>query len=94
MRYPGHGQLSIVLSFCLAVVCSGLFTPASATIIESTVHVHLRVVNPCAMSVISTAVLPRVDVHCRLPVAFQVQIHQDGVTTASNSHYQRVVINY
>lgn len=94
MRYPGNTQLVMVLSFCFVIAGAGLFTPASAAIIEAAVNVHLRVVNRCAMSLSSSALNPRVDVHCSRPVAYEIKIHQQPPSSVSEANYGRVVISY
>ena len=94
MRYPGNVQLVIVLSFFLATAGAGLFTPASAAIIEAAVNVHLRIVKRCAMSVVSSTANPQVDVRCSRPVAYQVRIHQQQPSSVSESDYGRVVVSY
>ena len=94
MRYPGNTLLVMVLSFCFVIAGAGLFTPVSAAVIEAAVNVHLRVVNRCAMSVASSTLNPRVDVHCNRPVAYEVRIHQQTPSSVSRADYGRVVISY
>lgn len=94
MRNPCSNRLLTGGRLFLAVVLAGLVFPVSAALADAGMNVRLQVVNRCAMSVVSSADSPQVNVQCPRTVTYLVRVHQQSETYGHQQHYRRVEVRY